>query len=50
MGPPGVPSTLSVGRNRLGGAVSYDKRLWADSTSLRFLTDAYSVLIMGPNG
>jgi DNA replication protein DnaC len=30
--------------------VSYDKQLWAELTSLRFLADAYDVLIMGPVG
>jgi DNA replication protein DnaC len=30
--------------------VSYDKQLWAELTSLRFLADAYNVLIMGPVG
>jgi DNA replication protein DnaC len=28
--------------------VSYDRQLWAELTSLRFLADAYNVLIMGP--
>jgi hypothetical protein len=28
-------------------AVSYDQQLWAELTSLRFLADAYNVLIMG---
>ena len=28
--------------------VAYDKQLWAELTSLRFLADAYDVLIMGP--
>jgi DNA replication protein DnaC len=31
-------------------AVSYDHQLWAELTSLRFLADAYNVLIMGPVG
>ena len=31
-------------------AVSYDRQLWAELTSLRFLADAYNVLIMGPVG
>jgi DNA replication protein DnaC len=30
--------------------VAYDKQLWAELTSLRFLADAYDVLIMGPVG
>ena len=31
-------------------AVTFDSELWAELTSLRFLADAYSVLIMGPVG
>ena len=31
-------------------AVSFDQHLWAELTSLRFLADAYNVLIMGPVG
>ncbi|MGV0790175.1 ATP-binding protein [Mycolicibacterium sp. XJ1819] len=31
-------------------AVTYDQQLWAELTSLRFLADAYNVLIMGPVG
>ena len=31
-------------------AVSFDQQLWAELTSLRFLADAYNVLIMGPVG
>ncbi|MQY17926.1 ATP-binding protein [Nocardia macrotermitis] len=31
-------------------AVSFDSELWAELTSLRFLADAYNVLIMGPVG
>ena len=30
--------------------VRYDRQLWAELTSLRFLTDAYNVLVMGPVG
>ena len=30
--------------------VSFDRQLWAELTSLRFLTDAHNVLIMGPVG
>jgi DNA replication protein DnaC len=30
--------------------VTYDKQLWAELRSLRFLVDAYDVLIMGPVG
>src|SRR3984893_14267518 len=30
--------------------VTYDQQLWAELTSLRFLADAYNVLIMGPVG
>jgi len=30
--------------------VSYDRQLWAELTSLRFLADAHNVLIMGPVG
>lgn len=30
--------------------VHYDRQLWAELTSLRFLNDAYNVLIMGPVG
>jgi DNA replication protein DnaC len=30
--------------------VGYDKQLWAELTSLRFLADAYNVLITGPVG
>jgi hypothetical protein len=29
-------------------SVTYDQQLWAELTSLRFLADAYNVLIMGP--
>lgn len=29
---------------------TFDRQLWAELTSLRFLTDAYNVLIMGPVG
>ena len=29
-------------------AVSFDQQLWAELTSLRFLADAFNVLIMGP--
>jgi hypothetical protein len=31
-------------------AVTFDQDLWAELTSLRFLADAYNVLIMGPVG
>ena len=31
-------------------AISFDQQLWAELTSLRFLADAYNVLIMGPVG
>lgn len=31
-------------------AVTFDQQLWAELTSLRFLADAYNVLIMGPVG
>jgi hypothetical protein len=31
-------------------AVTYNQQLWAELTSLRFLADAYNVLIMGPVG
>jgi DNA replication protein DnaC len=31
-------------------AVNYDHQLWAELTSLRFLSNAYNVLIMGPVG
>ena len=31
-------------------AVHFDQQLWAELTSLRFLADAYNVLIMGPVG
>ena len=31
-------------------AVNFDEQLWAELTSLRFLADAYNVLIMGPVG
>jgi DNA replication protein DnaC len=30
--------------------VAYDRQLWAELTSLRFLADSYNVLIMGPVG
>jgi DNA replication protein DnaC len=30
--------------------VTYDRQLWAELTSLRFLADSYNVLIMGPVG
>ena len=30
--------------------VTFDQQLWAELTSLRFLADAYNVLIMGPVG
>ena len=29
-------------------AVAFDQQLWAEVTSLRFLADAYNVLVMGP--
>jgi hypothetical protein len=29
--------------------VTYDRALWAELTSLRFLADSYNVLIMGPS-
>jgi len=31
-------------------AVTFDQQLWAELTSLRFLADAYNVLVMGPSG
>lgn len=31
-------------------AASYDHELWQELTSLRFLADAYNILIMGPVG
>ena len=31
-------------------AVTFDQQLWSELTSLRFLADAYNVLIMGPVG
>ena len=31
-------------------AVSFDQQLWAELTSMRFIADAYNVLIMGPVG
>jgi len=31
-------------------AVAFDHQLWAELTSLRFLADAYNVLVMGPVG
>lgn len=31
-------------------AVTFDRELWAELTSLRFLADAYNVLVMGPAG
>ncbi|MEV6341600.1 ATP-binding protein [Nocardia vinacea] len=31
-------------------AVNFDRELWAELTSLRFLADAYNILIMGPVG
>lgn len=31
-------------------AVAFDQQLWAELTSLRFLADAYNVLVMGPVG
>jgi hypothetical protein len=33
-----------------GTAVAFDKRLRAELASLRFLSDAYNVLVMGPVG
>jgi DNA replication protein DnaC len=30
--------------------VTFDRQLWAELTSMRFLTDSYNVLIMGPVG
>src|SRR3981081_2339752 len=30
--------------------VTFDRQLWAELTSLRFVTDSYNVLIMGPVG
>ena len=30
--------------------VSYDRQVWAELTSLRFIGDAYNVLVMGPVG
>lgn len=30
--------------------VTFDRQLWAELTSLRFLTDAHNVLVMGPVG
>jgi DNA replication protein DnaC len=30
--------------------VTYDRQLWAELTSLRFLADSYNVLVMGPVG
>lgn len=30
--------------------VTYDRQLWAELTSLRFVLDSYNVLIMGPVG
>lgn len=30
--------------------VTFDRQLWAELTSLRFLADAYNVLVMGPVG
>ena len=39
---------LQAGRDT--AAVNYDQQLWAELTSLRFLADAYNVLIMGPVG
>ena len=29
-------------------AVAFDQQLWAELTSMRFLADAYNVLVMGP--
>jgi polynucleotide 5'-kinase involved in rRNA processing len=37
-------------RDRESAAVSFDQQLWAELTSLRFIADAYNVLIMGPVG
>lgn len=31
-------------------AATFDRQLWAEFTSLRFLADAYNILIMGPVG
>ena len=31
-------------------AITFDQQLWAELTSLRFLADAYNVLIIGPVG
>ena len=31
-------------------AVNFDRELWAELTSLRFLADAYNILVMGPVG
>jgi DNA replication protein DnaC len=31
-------------------AVAFDQQLWAELTSMRFLADAYNVLVMGPVG
>src|SRR4051812_4485681 len=31
-------------------AVAFDQQLWAEQTSLRFLANAYNVLVMGPVG
>ncbi|MEU7765096.1 ATP-binding protein [Nocardia sp. NPDC049190] len=31
-------------------AVTFDRELWAELTSLRFLADAYNILVMGPVG
>jgi hypothetical protein len=30
--------------------VPFDRQLWAELTSMRFVTDSYNVLIMGPAG
>ena len=30
--------------------VTFDRQLWAELTSLRFVTDSYNVLIVGPIG
>ena len=30
--------------------VTFDRQLWAELTSLRFVTESYNVLIMGPAG
>jgi hypothetical protein len=30
--------------------VPFDRQLWAELTSMRFVTDSYNVLIMGPVG